>query len=363
MSNVGNAAGRKGRQWVMPVAIVAILIIAIATVSWSKTRGQANGERVKIGIVTDLTGPAAYWGESSRQGAELAKKELEQKGYKVDLVYEDYQLDATKALTAAQTLVNVDNVNAVYAEFNPAAVSIGSFMKSQNKVFVYDAAVTSPLDGNNNAFKTYLDYQAGGKAVAEKFKAEGITKMGVLKVNLEAGDLFLKGVKEVYGDDTIVESYDLGATDLSTQVLKLKEAGAGAVLTSAFEADTLAALKAMQTLEYHVPYGTVDDSITDNVKTKYPNEIKGAWTFGFPDVNADFEAKLKANSTKTLATEYGAAITYTHVKQMVEALDQCKNDTVCASGKIAKSAPDNTIGFNKFVNQIADLNMVIKNYK
>ena len=65
---------------------------------------------------------------------------------------------------------------------------------------------------------------------------------------------------------------------------------------------------------------------------------------------------------KKLATNYGAAIAYTHIKQFVKALDQCKKDLVCTKNKLDNAEADNTIGFIKFVNRIADLEMSIKQY-
>lgn len=134
--------GTMKREWLfLLVGLVVILILANIFFFSNK-----SGENVKIGVITDLTGPASYWGESSRVGAELAKEDLKKEGYNVDLIFEDYQLDASKALNAAQKVVNVDGVDGIYAEFNPAAISIGSFVADKEILFVYDAAVTSPVE-------------------------------------------------------------------------------------------------------------------------------------------------------------------------------------------------------------------------
>jgi len=347
---------------------IILLVVAVIVIGgiWygisQKSASPIGEESIKIGIITDLTGPAAYWGESTAIGAEIAKKELEKDGYKVELKFEDYQLEASKALTSAQKLVNADNVDAIYAEFNPAAISAGSFMESQDKLFVYVAAVTSPIESNPNAYKTYLDYQDGCKKVAKKFKDEGIEKIGMLKINLEVGELCLVGVKEIYGNNIVVEAYNLGDTDFKTQVLKMKNKEIGAIMNASFEDGTLNTLKAIRELNFKVLFGTPDDTMTDKVKQLYPEEIKGAWTFGFPWVNPDFSAKISSESTKTLSTEYGAAIAYTHIRQMVKALSKCKKEISCVIDEIAKSPKDDTIGFNNFKNRTADLEMSIKQY-
>jgi len=347
------------KKW-FPVLAVVVLVLIVVFVSLNQNK--VNAVDINIGVITDLTGPAAYWGESTRIGAEIAEQELEEEGYNVNLIFEDYQLDTTKALNAGQKLVNIDGVDAIYAEFNPAAIALGSFLADKDVLLVYDAAPVSPLAENLKAHKTYLDYREGCKLVAERFQGQGIEKIGVLKGNWEPGELCLEGVREIYGNDTISESYNLGDIDFRTQVLKLKSAGAGAVINTAFEGDTLNTLKALQELQFDVPYGTVDDTITENVKEKYPKELVRAVSFGFRDVEQSFAQKIDRAGGAELATDYAAAIAYTHIKQIVKALDKCEKDVTCANDLISQSDADSTIGFVGFTDRIADLEMNIKEY-
>jgi len=209
---------KKQNQWIFPTIIVVALVIIIGGLVWWQTAKQkATGESIKIGIVTDLSGPVVYWGESTRVGAEMAQKELKADGYNVELVFEDYQMDPQKALTSAQKLVNVDGVNGIYAEFNPATYSISPFLKGKNTLFIYDAAPTSPLKDLPYAYKSYLDFEVGCQKLAQKYKNQGINKMGFLKLNWEAGELCLAGVKKVYSNDNLVlESFNFGDSDVNT---------------------------------------------------------------------------------------------------------------------------------------------------
>lgn len=346
------------------IFLLSLMIAALAGCGMQNTNSnqQTAKKPMKIGVITDLTGGAAYWGESTRLGAELAKSELAGRGYNIDLVFEDYQLDANKALTSVQKLVSADNVDAIYAEFNPAAIAVNSFLKDKPLLYVYDAAVASPLKDNPNAYKTYLDYQAGCREVAKKFKDQGIKKLGLLKLNLEAGELCLQGAKEVYGNDLSVESFNLGDTDFKTQMLKFKNSKIGAIINVGFEGDTLNTLKAMAELKFSVPYGTVDDTITDNVKNKYSAQLNNAISFGFVEIKDDFKAKIDKISKSKLSTYYGAALAYTHIRQMAEALIDCNKETVCVNRKLDGAASDETIGFVKFAGHTADLQMALKKY-
>ena len=343
------------------IGIVVLVVVIIG--GYFLLSKPVSSEHIKIGVITDLTGPAAYWGESTREGALLAINEMKKDGANIEVLFEDYQLDASKAVSAAQKLVNFDNVDAIYAEFNPAAISVSSFLKGKNVLYVYDAAVTSPLEDLPYAFKTYLDYQAGCRVIAEKFKNEGINEIGFLKVNLEFGDLCLAGIKEIYGDSVISEGYNLGDNDLRTQMLKIKSKGAGAVINVGFEGDTYNTLKIIHDLKYKIFYGTVDDTITDKVKKDFSIELAGGHGFGFIKVDPIFSEKLNSFlEDRKLATEYAAALAYTHVRQMGKALIQCNKEISCVVEKLNEAKSDQTIGFEKFENRIGVFEMSVKDY-
>lgn len=348
-------------KWVIVIIVIILVVVGVWYYDSKPTNIPAETGPIKIGIITDLTGPAAYWGESTRLGAEIAQKELEAEGYQVDLVFEDYQLDATKSLNSAQKLVNLDKVDGLYYEFNPAAIAVSSFLKDKSVLSVYDAAPVSPLSMSSNIFKTYIDYQNGCRLVAQKFKDEKVKKIAVLMPKIEAGELCLAGAKEVY-PDLIAESYELGNTDFKTQILKIKNGQAEAIINVGFEGDTLGTLKSIKELNYAVKYGTVDDTITDQVKAKYSKELKSSWSFGFGQIDPSFDSKLESSSSKVLSTKYGAAIAYTHIKQMVKALSKCQKDLVCVSREIANSPADATIGFKGFKDRIADIQLQLRQY-
>lgn len=349
-----------------PVAWVSLLLIILigAGVLWNTyTKNQKTKNQVSIGVITDLSGPVAYWGESTTLGANLAKQELVKDGYKVDVTFEDYQLQAQQALTAATKLVTQNKVNAIYAEFNPAVYTLAPYLKDKNTLFIYDAAPTSPLKESPNYLKSYLDYEVGCQAVAQKFKDAGMTKVGMLKMNLEPGELCEKGVRSVFGDNTETETFNLGDTDFKTQILKLNSKGAQAIVEIAFEGDTLNTLKVIKEQNLPIKYGTTDDSITTQVTSLYSNELKGGFGFGFRDVDAGFKEKIKAfNGGKDPASYYAAALAYTHIKQMTQAIAKYGTDVTRVTAAVAASPADSTIGFQKFANQIAQIDTQIKGY-
>ena len=342
--------------------VIALIIIVAAIYGFNYDSN--NTESIKIGVISDFTGPAAYWGESTKVGVNMAIKELRAEGKNIEIIYEDYKLETVQAATAAQKLLNVDKVSAVYTEFNPGAIAVNSVLKDTNTIHMYNAAVASPLDENPNAYKTYLDYKEGCKMVAQEFKNSGVEKIGVLKMNLEFAELCVAGVKEIYGDDTIVESYNLGDTDFRTQLLKINSEKVGAVINTGFEGETFNTLKVMRDLGYTFKFGTVEDTITEKVRANFSKQLIGTFSFGFGKVSPEFIEKVTAeNDGVPVADNHAAAEGYTHIKQIAKALDVCATeDMQCIRDSINASEPDTTFGFKKFNGRIADIGMVVYRY-
>ena len=346
---------------------LAIIILVLITGGYYflKPSGikQAMDTTIKLGVLTDLTGPASYWGASTQVGINLAIKELESEQIRVTPIFEDYQLNATKAATAAQKLSTLDKVDAMYVDLNIGAITAGSILQDKNILYVYDAAVESPLASSPTRFKTYLDFKGGCQAMATQFKNNGVKTIGILKVSSESGELCAEGVKSVFGENAVVESYNLGDTDFRTQLLKFKSKNVQAFTNVGFEGDILNTLSAMKQSNFKVPFGTVTDSITSKVTSMYGAEMKGSLSFGFSDVDQNLVAKLvKANGGRELSSNYGAALGYVHTKQIARALATCKKEITCTSKTFASSGVEKSVGFQSFAKNIAQFTMEIKKY-
>ena len=80
-------------------------------------RDRVEEKVVKIGAILPLTGDAAKYGESAKEGIELAIKEINAeggvKGHKIEIIYEDSQGLPTTGVSAFQKLITSNRVPAV----------------------------------------------------------------------------------------------------------------------------------------------------------------------------------------------------------------------------------------------------------
>jgi ABC-type branched-subunit amino acid transport system substrate-binding protein len=330
---------------------IVVVLIAVIVMFFPK-----DDEAIKIGIVTPLTGPAGYWGQSSLEGIELAQQDLKSKKLNVKFIVEDGKLDTQQSLSAAQKLVNVDGVDAIYAEYTPAAMAISSFLQDKNILFLYDAAIESPLETSDNYYKTYIDYKANCKKAATRLKDEGVTSIGLLKMNLEFAELCKQGLEEVY-PDLQVESYNPGEKDFRTMLNKMKDVEA--VFNPAFPGEVQASLKQIKELGMDMKFVTNYDSLQGDFINKNPGVLENVYIFGFPEVSQEFLRRIDSE----IAAPEAAAVAYIHLKQMTEAVNACNDDLECVKQEMNNAKASDIVGFEGFENRIAIFEMPIKKWE
>ncbi|MBX7143173.1 MAG: ABC transporter substrate-binding protein [Oligoflexia bacterium] len=307
--------------------------------------GSASAEQIKIGILTDLSGPMAFWGQESTVGAQLAQSEINAAGGELELIIEDHQLQPKNALSGLQKLVEINGIDAVYSEFTPTSAAIMPVAASKNIPVIFAAAAVSPLNSSKFALKTFLDYVSGCRSLAEYWKSKGIRRVAILKPTMEFGDICLQGLRQVY-PQPIIEEYNVG-DDVKTQLLKFKSKGAEAVINATFEPDLRRMFKTMQDINWQPITGSEGDGVSVDQVKLFPRMLEKHTVFTFSDMTESFIAKIVAKShSHTPPTTSGAALTYLHVKQLYQAVKSCgSRDVSCVVNYVTRSAPDRLLGF------------------
>jgi ABC-type branched-subunit amino acid transport system substrate-binding protein len=351
------------KKIIIGAVIVVLLIIGVAVLT-KKSESPASGKTIKIGLVSPLSGNYAFYGESSRAGAELALNDLTANGIKAQLFVEDGQDTPAIALNAAQKLVNADDVQAIYSDLAPAAISISAFLKDKNILHVYDAAPVSPLADSPLIYKSYLDFVNSCKEVAQQLKNKGIPSVGILEANIEFGSLCTQGIKAIYADNTVyVQKYNLGVTDFRVALLKLSQNNIGAVINVSFPSETIASLKNMRALNMKVPFVANSDSISPDMITNEQQLLEGVVSFGLPPASDAFVQKLKAKFPHvTVSVPAAAALAYIHITQMAHSIKKCDTDTSCLVQQMNGAQEESVLKFLGFVDRIAQFNIKIQEF-
>lgn len=314
-------------------------------------RAQAD-ERppIHIGILTDLTGRAAYLGQQTRIGAEMAADEINTPIKRLLVTFGDHGLDATRAISEAQKMLNADHVHAIFSNFSGPSRAAAPVVQNARRLFVYSAAAVSPLKENRNAFKSYLDYRKGCESIARHWKSEGLSFIGLLQAESEFGVLCEEGAKKVF-PNLVATAYKTGES-VSSQALILKSKAVAGVLNASYEGDMDNMLKAFVNLGFVPRIGANEDAFTERIMAAHANALGGATSFGMPTPDREFCAQVSARDLKheTCGCDH-AGMAYLHLKQMYAALQACAGEGIeCQARAMLKSPPDPRFGFRRFEN-------------
>ena len=230
---------------VRTAVMAAMLGLAIAL---SPLAAEAQ---VKIGVVQGLSGPPAIvdFGESYLQGIKLAVKDYNAKGgYKgkpVELVVYDDEANPQRAVELVTRLITQDKVPVIIGTVSSGNVLAFMHLNQQHKVpLMAGPSIATPI---TTRFKDQPKNYIFRCSMVEEFQVNALLDWGTQKFQkiallhsttgygMFAKGEILKGLEKRNVTPVVVESTNPGATDLTPQMLKLKQAGAQLVLSFAEE--------------------------------------------------------------------------------------------------------------------------------
>jgi ABC-type branched-subunit amino acid transport system substrate-binding protein len=338
------------------------LSLAFMVLSCTVFHAQSQERIIKIGYLLDLSGKAAFIGQQSRSGAELARTELTSQQPKLIMLYEDHQTDPKMAVTAAKKFLEIDKVDAILCDATPPCLAAAKVVADAKKLMLYQAPATSLLDINPYALKNYLDYEEGCRKVSEYFKKRGLTRVGQFKINYEFGELCLKGSQTVFPSQRVFP-YN-GGDDLRGLVARAKGESLQAVLQTGYEGDYMSRFSASSDIGFAPLSGMPQPLLSKAVVDRLGPTLNGTLVFGFPQVEQEFIDRLKAAKLfkDTTALE-SAVVGYLHVSLLYQALRDCgAGDADCQLKKLTSITPPKLMGFKGWKNRIAQYDLVLRRW-
>ena len=329
---------------------------------------QSNDRVIKIGVITDLSGIGSYIGMQVQAAANLVEKELLDNGHKIKFFIEDHKTNTQLAVTAAQKLVFMDGVDAVFVSFSQQSSAVSPLLKQNKILFVYSAAAHSILKSNPYAFKTYSDYNTGCRETARYLKRSGHTILGVMQPQADFGIECTEGASQVYeAKDLIVQEYVVGQ-NMYSEVLRAKQKGVKAFLNFSFEGDVINTIKAAHQLNYNVKVITADDAYTTQMLDQYGSFLEGSITFAFTTVKETLKNRLdNAAGLKKLPIHYHGATAYAAFLNLHAAISKCQaKDIDCQVSHLNDSPPVEESGFLRWNHRAAQFKpslRIVKNKK
>jgi branched-chain amino acid transport system substrate-binding protein len=216
--------------------------------------------QIKIGLLFPLTGSMAALGTDQMTGARIAIDLINEMGgisgkYKITYVIADSQSDPKVAASEAERLITIEKVNLIIGSYaSPLALAASEVANRYKTVYYEVGAVTDSITLRNF---TYLlrNQPIGGDygIVAGLFLKDVVAPMlgknpqdiRVAIINEDGPYGTSVGVSDEkmaksFGFNVVLhEAYSASATDLSSLILKLKDAKPDVILATGYYTDTV----------------------------------------------------------------------------------------------------------------------------
>lgn len=236
-----------------------------------ESTSPTNEEVIRIGFLTPLTGPSAALGQQVQWAGNMIVDLINEShpeshmalaaeeglpnlnGAKIEIVVADHKSDTATAVAEAKRLITEENVVAITGEFTSAEIKAVAVVTEQYEIPLLAAgsAVTltdgsTPLNwffrfGVNDA--TYIKDTFNFLAELNEQRDAGIKTVALVSEDSEFGaNIVIQEQKYAAdGNFEIVEniSYPASSTNLTAEVLKIKEANPDVVIMASFVSDAL----------------------------------------------------------------------------------------------------------------------------
>ncbi|MGE4548141.1 MAG: ABC transporter substrate-binding protein [Intestinibacillus sp.] len=205
----------------------------------------------KIGGIGPLTGAAAAYGISVKQGAQIAIDEINAAGgvkvgdktYTLEMAFEDDEATEDKAIQAYNTLMD-QGINALMGcVTSGASIAIGDQTMTDGILQISPSGSAEAVIKNDNAFRICFSDPEQGIAMAD-YMIDTLGKKNVAVIYNNA-DEYSTGLRQAFEEEvaakggTVVasEAFATGDMDFSSQLTKIKGTNAEVIYVPAYYQD------------------------------------------------------------------------------------------------------------------------------
>jgi branched-chain amino acid transport system substrate-binding protein len=251
------------------------LKLAVTVAALFGSIAAASAQDVKIGYSGALSGPASFTGLDIKRGAEMAVDEINAKGgvkgRKLVLVSRDDEHNPVRTVAQYRELVEREKVVAMLGATNSASMlAVTPIVNDTLKVPVICPATDATAITENDAAKEGRDnylFRIGmfGSGQGNFIVDTMVKKLGHKKIGLLTwtggwgvtgrGEL-VRRLKENGLAPVADETFDSSDTDMTPQIIKLKNAGAESILNFGLVRENTLVVQTKQKLGDKTPYAS-----------------------------------------------------------------------------------------------------------
>jgi branched-chain amino acid transport system substrate-binding protein len=219
----------------LAICVITSILFTFACVDKSGTNTTTtSGDTIKVGVYGDLTGQTSSFGQSTKNGIELAVEEINNAGgvggKKIQLVVEDDQGRPEQAKTVVSKLINQDKVVAVLGEVASTNSLAAAPVAQEAKIPMITPSSTNPKvteTGDYISRVCFIDPFQGStmaKFAATTLKAKTAAILGDVNSDYSKGltQFFEEEFNKQGGKVIAKEAYTQNDPDFKGQLTKIR---------------------------------------------------------------------------------------------------------------------------------------------
>ncbi len=336
---------------ILAVGIIALIIALSVNNNTSIEQGD-----IKIGIVGHFSGEYASYGVPMKNAVELAVEEVNNQGgidgRQIKLLIEDDGADATKAASAMNKLINIDNVDYIISAQGSGATSVVSPIAQDNKRILMITLGSSPdlAKIGDYIFRSVPSdvYQATEmvKVLNGDLKSK---KVAGLYINNAYG-VGIRDIVDKSGKVTINEMFEPGSADFRTQLLKIKEADVDTMVLVCYKEECPLILKQANDLNLNINILASETFKDEEILSNSGSYAEGVYVMFMeePQDYVDFTENYK-NKFGVDPSAY-SMYAYDGATALIEAIDKVKDNVDGVKNKlysISFNGASGSVGFDE----------------
>lgn len=225
--------------------------------------GSGEGGAAKLGVVSYLTGGGAAYGQSQKEGLDLAMAEINAQGkVKIELLYEDSRGSNTEAINAVNKLINKDNVVGIIGPTLSGEMFAAGPIANQAGVPIMGTSTTAEgiTDVGEFVFRNALpESSAVPQAVKKSVEKYNLKKVALMySSNNDWAVSGYKTMEQALKDNGVeiiaTETFADKDTDFSAQLTKIASLKPDAVMVSSLYQEAALVLKKAREIGITVPF-------------------------------------------------------------------------------------------------------------
>lgn len=330
------------------IGIVVVLII-IAGI-WYSLVEKPEESAIKVGFIGHLSGDHTDYSVPMKNAVQLAVEQINENGgidgRKVEVIYEDDN-SGSEAASAMNKLTNIDGVDYVISAQGSGATSIITPIAQNNEKFLMITLGSAPdlTKEKDFVFRSIASDIYQGLKMNEFIKEMNFEKVAGLYLN----DAYGVGVKNIINTNNYIvaeEMFESGATDLRTQLIKIKESNPDVLVIVAHKEYPII-LKQIKELDLKVQIFASETFKNEDILSKSDSTAEDVYTLFMADpvdyVNFEKEYKERFKQEPSAYAKYA----YDGALALLKAIEEDENNIKDELLKINFKGASGDVMFNE----------------